>query len=110
MPAFAISAARMPPDQPTPMITASTSLLATTLSSIPCGVLIHLSGKALWRHVVGVVELVNIGGIRVAIGHGVAGEPHPLPADHVVIAAVDRVREESFLHVLEEHGKELVRR
>ena len=98
-PASASSLARMPPVQPSPTITTSTSL------SFVC----HVRPPQLMSAMptrLGRERLVAVFRDVLAVDGDGAGKADHLPARLVAVAAIDRVGEHAFHHGLIEHGPE----
>src|SRR5215471_14032348 len=91
-PASESSFARMPPVQPRPTITASTSLSFVTMSPSLCQV--RDADRVVRKHLVAVFRDV------LAVNRDRAREAEHLPARLVAVAAVDRVGEHAFHHGL----------
>src|SRR5215470_4528817 len=101
-PASASSLPRMPPVQPSPTMTASTSFNFVAMSSS----LAHIrdADRIVGEFLVAVFLHV------LAVHRDRAGETDQLPAGLVAVAAVDRVGEHSFHHGLIDRGPEHARR
>src|SRR5262245_51758353 len=101
-PALVSSAERIPPVQPSPTTTASTSgsLVAMVASS-----------SAQVRNALGVCDVLAVAEFRdvLAMYRDDAGKAHQLPARLVAVAAVDRVGEHAFHDVLIELAEERAR-
>src|SRR5258707_11492295 len=95
-PASANSLARMPPVQPSPTMTASTSFIFVAMSSPSAHVrdADGIGGEFL------VAKLLDV----LPMHRDRAGEADQPPARLVAIAAVDRVREHAFHHRLVDGG------
>src|SRR5579859_1558278 len=104
MPALVSSCARIEPVQPSPTITTSVDGSVRVMTGIPrCGGAsmrdpIGPAGDADRRQREALVVAVD----PVAIVVAGAGKAHHLPADHVAIAAIDRIGEEALARVVQQ--------
>src|SRR5215470_4670394 len=102
-PASASSLARMPPVQPRPTITTSTSLSFVAMCRPPSA---HVRNADRFIGERLVLEFLDV----LAMDRDRARETDQPPAGLVAVAAMDRVGKHAFDHGLVDHGPELARR